>query len=329
MQKQIRIALPSKGRMERETSAFLSDCGLKVYKPNPRQYLATIPALPGVQVLFQRAHDIPVRVEAGDVDLGITGYDALVEKTNGDQSVVVIHEAMGYGKCSLVLAVPEDWQDVRSVSDLAKKSQTQSLRIATGYKQATEQFLRSTGIKQTRMVSADGALELAPTIGYADCIADLVSTGTTLRENRLRQIEGGTILDSQAILIGNRQALETRPELLAATRQLLEFIEAHLRARGQYHVFVNMRGGSIKEVAQRIFEHPNLSGLQGPTISPMTTRDDPGDWWAINLIVSAPSLYETIQQIRAIGGSGVVVTPVTYIFEEQPERYQRLLQTLK
>ncbi len=83
MQQQIRIALPSKGRMEEETLEFLAECGLRVHKPNPRQYTATIPALPEVLLLFQRARDIPLSVAAGDVDLGITGYDALVETING------------------------------------------------------------------------------------------------------------------------------------------------------------------------------------------------------------------------------------------------------
>ena len=133
---------------------------------------------------------------------------------------------------------------------------------------------------------------------------------------------------NKAILIGNRAALTSRPQLLAITRQFLEFVEAHLRARAQYHVFVNMRGDSMEDISSRIFDHPSLGGLQGPTIAPMITREGKGQWWAINLITPAGELYRTIQAIRAVGGSGVVVTPVTYIFEEQPERYQRLLEAL-
>jgi len=179
-----------------------------------------------------------------------------------------------------------------------------------------------------RIVSADGALESAPIVGYADFIADITSTGTTLRENRLRALDDGTIVGSQAILIGNRAALTARPDVLAATRQMLEFIEAHLRARGQYMIFANMRGSSMEDVAARVFSQPDLGGLQGPTISPMITRQEVGQWWAINIVAHAHKLYEVIRQIRDIGGSGVVVTPVTYIFEEAPERYLRLLSTL-
>jgi ATP phosphoribosyltransferase len=330
MPEQIRIALPSKGRMEAETLDFLAGCGLRVYKPNPRQYTATIPALPEALLLFQRARDIPLSVAAGDVDLGITGYDALVETINGGKdSVIVVHEALGYGECSLVVAVPEDWDDVRTVDDLARKTAERPLRLATKYVSSVERFMADAGVENVRLVSADGALESAPIVGYADFIADLTSTGTTLHENRLRALEDGTIIDSQAILIGNRAALTTRPDVLETTRQMLEFFEAHLRARSQYMIFANVRGSSIDDVRARVFAQPDLGGLQGPTISPMITREENGYWWAINLVTNARKLYEVIRQIRAMGGSGVVVTPVTYIFEEAPERYRRLLSALE
>ncbi len=108
----------------------------------------------------------------------------------------------------------------------------------------------------------------------------------------------------------------------------MEFIEAHQRARGQYMIFANMRGTSTEDVRGRVFAQPDLGGLQGPTISPMITREENGYWWAINIVTNARKLYDVIRQIRAIGGSGVVVTPVTYIFEEAPERYQRLVSAL-
>lgn len=329
MREQIRLALPSKGRMEGETLDFLAECGLRVHKPNPRQYTATLPALPGVLVLFQRARDIPLSVAAGDVDLGITGYDTLFEAFGEEtQDVIVVHEALGFGECRLVLAVPEEWDEVRTVADLARRSAGRELRVATKYPQSVGRFLAARGVTGVRIVGADGALESAPIVGYADFIADITSTGTTLHENRLRALDDGTIVNSQAILIGNRAALKARPDVLAATRQMLEFIEAHLRARGQYMIFANMRGASMEDVAARVFSQPDLGGLQGPTIAPMITRQEVGQWWAINIVAHAHRLYEVIRQIRAIGGSGVVVTPVTYIFEEAPERYLRLLSTL-
>jgi len=327
----VRIALPSKGRMESETLSFLADCGLKVDKTNPRQYTATIPAMPEVLLLFQRASDIPVSVQAGDVDIGITGLDLIADKL-GDEAddVLLIHDALGYGQCALVLAVPVEWAEVRSVGDLrAFTAKRGDLRVATKHRHLVERFLADHAIDDCRVVAADGALEAAPGIGYADFIADVTSTGTTLRDNHLKQIEGGTLVESQAALIGNRSALESRPELLATTRGLLELIEAHLRARGQYMIFANMRGESAEMVAERVHNQPSLGGLQGPTIAPVYTRDGGGNgWYAINVVASADRLYATIEQIRAIGGSGVVVTPVTYIFEERPARYQALLEAV-
>lgn len=327
----VRLALPSKGRMEGETFDFLADCGLRVNKTNPRQYTATIPAMPEVLVLFQRPRDIPVSVKAGDVDLGITGMDVIAEQIEAESDeVLIIHNALGYGGCALVLAVPNDWAEVKSVGDLrALVAERDDLRIACKYPNLVGRFLVEQAIEGCRIVAADGALEAAPGIGSADFIADITSTGTTLRDNHLKQIEGGTLIESQAALIGNRAALESRPALLATTRRLLELIEAHLRARGQYMIWANMRGASAAEIAERVFTQTNLGGLQGPTIAPVYTREGAGNgWFAINVVASEERLYPTIEQIRAIGGSGVVVSPVTYIFEERPARYLALLEAV-
>lgn len=327
---QVRIALPSKGHLESETLDFLTSCGLRVSKTNPRQYSALIPALPGVRVLFQRARDIPKSVAAGDVDLGVAGYDTIAEALSPSlDGVVIVHDGLGFGECELVTAVPDEWSDVNSLADLRNKAgRNGRLRAATKYANLARQFLDAQGLDMIQIVSADGALESAPAVGYAEFIIDLSSTGTTLRDNHLKPLADGTLLRSAATLIGNRAALQTRPEVLSTTLKLLEFVEAHLQAAGQYLVFANMRGGSEEEVAARIFEQTGLGGLQGPTISRVITREAGAGWWAINIVVGGANLYNAIQQIRAIGGSGVVVTPVTYIFEESPARFERLLAEL-
>jgi ATP phosphoribosyltransferase len=326
----IRLALPSKGRMAEETLDFLNECGLRINKINPRQYSATIPALPQVMVLFQRARDIPTSVAAGDIDLAITGYDVVVDALgNSPDEIVVIHEALGYGACDLVVAVPDTWADVNSISSLAAHAEKlNGLRVATKHGQTVERFFKEHDVTNIKIVTADGTLEAAPAVGYADFIADLSSTGTTLQENHLKILPDGVILQSSAILIGNRHALETNEDLQVVTKYLMEFIEAHLRAQGQYLVFANMRGESEEDVAQRVFSRPGLGGLQGPTISPILSRDEACCWWAINIIVPANQLYAAVEEIRGIGGSGVIVTPVRYIFEERPARYQRLLDKL-
>lgn len=329
---EIRIALPSKGRMEGETLDFLEGCGLRVDKTNPRQYSATIPLLPQVLVLFQRAPDIPRSVAAGDMDLGITGYDTVVESLDTspeEAGVVVIHDALRYGGCRLVVAVPDDWDDVSDLPTLAARAKRAGgLRVATKHTNSTQRFLTAKGLDDVRIVSADGALEAAPAVGYADFIADITSTGTTLKDNRLTPLPDGVIVESQAVLIGNREALQGREDVLTVARQLLELFEAHLRARGQYMVFANMRGETREDIAEQIFTQTDLGGLQGPTISPIIAREEGGGWWAINIVVGGDRLYEAVRQIRAIGGSGVIAAPATYIFEERPVRYQRLLAAL-
>lgn len=340
----IRLALPSKGRLAEDALEFLEACGLKVYRPNPRQYAATIPALPGLTVLFQRPGDIAVGVGQGSVDLGITGYDVYAEKRAGlaprrERDILVLHEALGFSPCRLALAVPEEWEAVSTAADLVgvaaqvKAEPGRSLRVATRFPELTAGFFEKQGILPFELIEVEGTLEIAPAVGYADLIADLVSTGTTLRDNHLRELEDGTIINSEAILIGNRAALQQRPAVLEAARELLEYIEAHLRAQDCYLVFANMRGDSPQAIASRMFARSELSGLQGPTIAPIVPNNGAADettsWYAVNLVVRKETLTPTIAALRAVGGSGVVVTPVTYIFEEEPARYLAMVAALE
>lgn len=325
-----RISLPSKGRLADDALSFLNACGLTVYKPNPRQYEAVIPALPELCVLFQRPGDIVVSVQEGSVDFGITGLDVVEERKNGNGDLILLHEALGFGNCTLNLAVPEAWQDVSNVADLAGKSAklNRPLRVATKYPNLAGKFLRQHGISHT-LISAEGTLETAPAIGYADMICDVVSSGQTLRDNRLRPISDGNLLASQAVLIANTHALKTRPKALKVAQTLLEFFEAYLRARENLAVFANMRGSSPEEIAALIFTRCNIRGLQGPTISRVIVQGDDPNWYAVNIIVQRNQIFQAINELRAIGGSGVVVMPITYIFDEEPPRYIRMLKFLE
>lgn len=330
---EIRLALPSKGRMENETLELLRHCGLPVNKVNPRQYIAEIAEIPHLQVWFQRSADVVRKVRDGDVDLGIVGFDTVVEHRGPADDVVIIHNALGYGHCQLSVAVPEEWIGVNSVSELATlataRTEHRPLRVASKFERQTRAFLDRHGIKPYRILHADGALEAAPQMGSADFIVDLVSSGVTLRENRLKQIEGGQLLKSQAVFIGNRTALTERPDTLAVAREMLERFEAHLRASEHYTIIANIRGSSPEAVAQKVFEQPNLGGLQGPTISRVYLRDTADTaWYAITIVVRKTGLHQAVEQLRAIGGSGVLVMPVTYIFEEEPPRWPELLNKL-
>ncbi len=329
MNKEIRLALPSKGRLAEEALTLLAEAGLKVYKPNPRQYQASIPNMPGVTVLFQRAGDIAVSVRTGVVEFGITGQDVVAEKAQNGEVIALLPE-LGFGFCSLNVIVPESWEKTMRMADLSERRKAigRPLRVATKYPNLTAEFLARHNQVDAQLIASEGTLEIAPTIGYADLIVDLVSSGVTLRDNRLRPLEDGEILRSQACLIANRAALKTRPEALATARQLIEFIVAHLRAKENLALFANMRGPSPEAIAQRMLTQTVIGGLQGPTIAPVI-NDEPGNWYAVNIVVRKDQLAQAIAELRAIGGSGVIVAPVTYIFEEEPEAYRNMLAELK
>jgi len=332
----VRLALPSKGILQGEAEALLAACGLAVFRPNPRQYAATIPALPGVTVMFQRPSDIVAGIMAGTLDMGITGLDIAAEYGETER-VLMLHDALSFGPCTLNLAVPQE-ATARTMADLAEWARVlaengRPLRIATKFARLTSQFLDQHTISNYELITVEGTLEIAPAIGYADLIADLVSSGVTLRDNHLRPLEDGLILHSQAVLIGNRQALQMRPEVLQVARQLIEYIEAHLRAQGSYLIIANVRGESQEAIARQMGQHPHIRGLQGPTIAPVMPHSglatNSEKWFAINIVVRKADLIQAIAELRTIGGSGVIVAPLTYIFEEEPERSRAVLAAVQ
>jgi ATP phosphoribosyltransferase len=326
----IRLSLPSKGRLESDALDFLSAAGLRVFKPNPRQYQAEVPAIPELGVIFQRPGDIVVSVRQGSVDFGITGIDVIEEKRGGNGDILVLHDELGFGYCALTLAVPEGWEQVTDIASLKNYSAAleRPLRVATKFPVLTERFLNQKNILHT-LISAEGTLETAPTIGYADIISDLVSSGQTLKDNRLRALPDAVIQPSQAALIANRKALQTNPSALEMARRLLEYIEAHLRAAENLLVVANMRGESPEVLAQRMFNETTVTGLQGPTISPVIVRDAQQTWFSVSIVVRRADLARAITELRTIGGSGIIVSPVTYIFEEEPPRYKAMLRALQ
>jgi ATP phosphoribosyltransferase len=326
----IRLSLPSKGRLETDALSFLAETGLRVFKPNPRQYQAEVPALPELGIIFQRPGDIVVSVRQGSIDFGIAGIDLIEEKRGENGDVLILHDRLGFGSCALTLAVPEVWDDVVDMPSLQKYAKTlnRPLRVATKFPVLTERFLSKYDIPHV-LIAAEGTLETAPTIGYADIISDLVSSGQTLKDNRLRALPDGVIQPSQAALIANKKALRTRPEVLEMARRLLEYIEAHLRAKENLLVIANMRGETPEAIAQKLFTQTSVGGLQGPTISPIFTREKDQQWYSISVVIRRDRIPQAIVELRSIGGSGIIVTPVTYIFEEEPPRYKAMLDALK
>ncbi|EFJ12242.1 hypothetical protein SELMODRAFT_158178 [Selaginella moellendorffii] len=335
----VRLGLPSKGRMAEGTLNLLKECHLSVCKPNPRQYVADITELQNLEVWFQRESDVVRKMLAGDIDLGIVGYDVVAEHGQDNEDLVVVHDQLGFGECHLGLGIPKYgiFENVSSVSDLAAMPQWTSsrpLRIVTGFTYLASRLLKAKGLEHIQLSTADGALEAAPAMGTADAILDLVSSGTTLRENNLKEIEGGTLIKSQGVLVASKRALLKRKGALDVTREMLERLEAHLRAKSQFLLTGNMRGESQEHVAELVLRHTRLSGLQGPTISPVYSLPDAGDgvkvqYYAVAICVHKRQLYDAVNELRKICGSGVLVSPLTYIFDEEPPRWRQLLATLQ
>lgn len=327
---EIRLALPSKGRLAEEALDLLGSAGLRVFKPNPRQYKAMIPSLPGLVVLFQRPGDIVVSVRDGSVDFGITGWDIYTERQNGHQDLLVLTSELGIGACTLNAIVPETLGEVNRMSDLAawQVNLGRPLRVVTKFPVISRSFFQEHGLPDVEIITSEGTLEIAPTIGYADMIIDLISTGTTLRDNRLKALEDGLVLRSQGCLIANKIALKQRPGTLSMARHLLEFLIAYLRGSENLSIFANIRGESAEAVAQAMFSKALIGGLQGPTISQVLTRDASQGWFDAHIIIRKDQLAQAIAEIREVGGSGLVVSPVTYIFEEEPQAYRAMLQAL-
>jgi ATP phosphoribosyltransferase len=332
----LRLALPSKG-WEDDTLRFLAQCGVRIDRSNPRQYRARMRGLPSgaAEVVFQRASDIFDEVNAGSVDLGITGYDIVAEHRSEEDSVLVVHGELGFRRCALVVAVPEGWVDVTSVSDLAEvavelRSAGRELRVATKYANLTRQFLFDRGITYFTLVEVSGAIEAAPALETADIICDITSSGVTLRENRLKPVSGGVVIESQACLIGNRRELQSDPERLEATRGLLELMEAYLRSRQQVSITANIPGVSAEDVARRVFAVGGVGGLRGPTIARVFPKEaSDQEWFALTVVIGEDVLLPTVEALRRAGASEVSATQVRYVFEHRSWTFEALKRQLQ
>ncbi len=328
----MRLVIPSDGELGEPTMRFLASCGVKVNRPNSRRYTGSIPAIPGVDVLFQRTADITTKVEEGSADMGITGFDRLMEYRHDDDSVVAVMEDLEFGRCEYVLAVPESWLDVTSIDDLADlalefHTRGRQLRIATKYPRLLRRYLFDRGINYFTLVAASGTLEAAPIAGYADLIADLSATGTTLRENRLKTLEGGTILTSQACLIANPAALLHDPDAMMMAQSLTEMLEAHLRAEPYYRITANVQGRSPEDVSAMILARPEIAGIQGPTVARVFSVEEE-DWYAVSLLIRKNRLLDVVTHLRECGGVDIAAAQLSYLFKGQSQAFDDFLSRI-
>lgn len=356
----LRLALPSKGRIEEQTRHFFEAVGFPIRRPNARQYVGGLQGLPGVSALFQRASDIVVKVEDGLADAGVTGLDLVAEYQSDSEDVMVLMPDLGFSRCRFVLEVPEAWVDVTTVADLADlaadfRARGRTLRVITDSPNLVRDFLYARGISAFVVIEGEGGLEIAPAIDTADMVADRTETGTTLRDNRLKELEGGTIMETQACLIGNRRMLRASRAKRETLRRLLEFIEAHLRSRRFRTVTANVRGESAAAVAAHVIRQIETAGTLGPTVAPVfpkpsaagrrpsvaivsgteaaltngptVTALDTG-WYAVSIVVEEPLLLAAIDHLRRAGSGGVTVGAPEYVFEPECRAYLAMLDAL-
>jgi ATP phosphoribosyltransferase len=324
----LRLALPSEGALYEGAENFMRSCGLNVRRANTRRYTAAVPALPGVEVVYQRQTDITPEVDTASADAGIAGLDRYHESRREGGDTLLALDDLKFGQSRLTIAVPDSWLDVTSVSDLADLSlefreRGRELRVATKYPRLVSRFLTSRGVSYYTLVQSSGGLEAAPILGYADLIADIVDTGTTLRENRLRPLEDGTVIESQAALVANGRQLASDPAKLEAMGELLERIEASLRARNFQRITANIEGETAGDVAKRVMSKREYAGLHGPTISDVYSGDG-GKWFAAQVVVAKQDVLPAVNHFRALGGSGITVTDATFVFRKECEALQKL-----
>ena len=285
---QLRIALPNKGRLTDDVRALFSDAGLELRAAGERALVASLGG--DFEAIFVRAQDIPEFVADGAADVGVTGWDLVRESERDLESVLDLE----CGKCRLVVAAREE-SGITSLADIARTGNG-GPRVATAFPRVTERYFADAHLPIT-IVPVSGAAEIAPHLGIADIVTDLVSTGSTLRVNQLREIS--TILESTARLI-------TAPNGLAspqrrAIEELVTALESVLRARGKRYVMANMPRAALDQV-RRV-----LPGLNGPTVIDILNG---GDLVAVHAVVAQEAIYRTIADLKALGGQGILVTRI-------------------
>ncbi len=280
----LRIAIPNKGRLNFDARSLLADAGLEVRSSSERALVASLGG--EFEAIFVRAQDIPEFVADGAADAGITGWDLTSESGRDLESRLDLE----FGRCRLVLAV-RDESPIRAVGDIPDGT-----RVATVFPRLTREYLTRAG-RQVELVPVSGAVEISPHLGIADLIVDLTSTGSTLRVNNLREVE--TVLESTARLIVARAPRD------AARSQALDELTASLAsvlaARDRRYVMANVPRARLDEV-KRI-----LPGISGPTVIDVMNG---GSMVAVHAVAPASSIYRTINQLKAVGGEGILVTRI-------------------
>lgn len=277
----LRIAVQSKGRLYDETMSFLAESDIKL-NPSKRTLLVQSTNFP-LEVLFLRDDDIPQTVASGVADIGIVGENEFVER--GEDAVVVCW--LGFSKCRLSIAVPKD-ADYENIGWLNGK------KIATSYPNILSSFLRQKGVKADIHVIA-GSVEISPGIGLADAIFDIVSSGSTLVSNHLKEVE--TVMKSEALLIGNKNLCEEKKAILD---ELIFRINSVRAAEDKKYVLMNAPRERLDEIISV------LPGIKSPTVMPLAEEG----WCSLHTVLDQKRFWEIIGKLKELGAQGILVIPI-------------------
>ena len=284
----IKIAVPNKGRLHEPAIQLMNRAGIAVLTDGRRLFAGT--SDPGIQVLLVRAIDIPELVAEGVADLGITGYDVVVE--SGYEVELLLN--LDFGRARLVLAVPEN-SGISRVEELP-----QGTRVATEFPNISKRFFRERGV-EVKVVPLSGACEIAPHIGLAETIVDLVSTGTSLKMNKLVEVE--TVLETSAYLIGNREAVRSKQEKV---EEVVTAFSSVLAAKRKKLVMMNVPKQALEEVKKA------MPGMAGPTVAEVASEEP---MYAVNAVVDESEVYSLINRVKKLGARDILVLPIERIIE--------------
>jgi len=277
----LKIAIQKSGRLHDESIQILKDCGISVYNGND-QLKVTASNFP-LEVYYLRNSDIPQYLIDGVVDIAIVGDNLLVEKGQNIQ----IAEKLGFSKCKVSVAVPKNF-NYNSIQDL------NGLRVATSYPKTVVDYFSSKGIS-VDIHQISGSVEIAPNIGLSDAIVDIVSSGSTLFKNGLKEVE--VILKSEAVLAVSPQISEEAKQVVSK----LQFrIQAVLRSRKSKYILMNVPNNKIVEISKI------LPVLKSPTVMPLAEEG----WSSVHSVIDEDKFWEVIDQLKEAGAEGILVCPI-------------------
>ena len=277
----LRIAVQSKGRLNEDTMLLLQEAGIKLVS-DKRTLLVPSKNFP-VEILFLRDDDIPQSVASGVADVGVVGENEFCEKKE-DANIV---KRLGFSKCRLSIAIPKSI-DYESVEWLNGK------KIATSYPVILVDFLKLKGV-HSEIHTITGSVEIAPGIGLADCIFDIVSSGNTLVSNQLKEVE--VVMQSEALLIGHTALTEEKQTILD---ELMFRIQAVQYAENKKYVLMNVPNERIKDIVNEI------PGMRSPTVMPLAKEG----WSSLHTVIDEKRFWEIIGKLKSLGAEGILVLPI-------------------